>query len=99
MTPLLRLLWCWAGRDSFPRISTRAPARARCRAALAPIAPAPTTTTSKAIERGLMPSHQPNVAYFPRVQRREVDLTYVEGAVAGATGPDAVQSAPDAVGS
>src|SRR2546422_1301191 len=91
MTPLLRLLWCWAGRDSFSRISTRAPARPRCRAALAPIAPAPTTTTSKAIERGLMTSHQPNVAYISREERPEVGITYIEGAVRGPTGTERVQ--------
>src|SRR5437763_13399020 len=88
MTPLLRPLWCCAGRDSFSRISTRAPARARCSPALAPIAPAPTTTTSKAIDRGLTTSHEPNAAYISREETPEVGISYVEGTVRGATGKE-----------
>src|SRR5436190_18418269 len=46
MTPLFRPLWCWAGPASFSSTVTRTPARARCSAALAPMAPAPITMTS-----------------------------------------------------
>src|SRR3989442_14458929 len=70
---------------------TGAAAGARCRAARAPIAPAPTTTTSKAIERGLMTSHQPNGAYISWEERPEAGITYIEGAVRWPTGTQRVQ--------
>src|SRR5439155_6464001 len=46
MTPELRPLWWSAGSGSFSSTGTLAPERAACNAALAPIAPEPTTSTS-----------------------------------------------------